>query len=371
MPIVTAAIATAAGAPLLLGTGAAGWTTYTVRAGDTVWDVASRHRTDVRTLVRANHLSDGGHLIRAGATLRVPGRASAPKPAAAPRPTARPTARYVVRSGDTVSAIATRLKVPPATLLRLNQLDRRGRIYTGQYLQVPAAAAKALAKAAAARAVAARWTTYTVRDGDTVSHIAARLRLSQASVLKANNLRSTSVIRAGQRLRVPRTTRPAPTTSNTFAGRTYPASVVRAAAANRQHLASRAVPSREATRRIVDRIARRYGVDPALALAVAYQESGWNQRQVSVAGAIGTMQVIPASGQWASTLVGRRLNLLDTVDNVTAGVVILKALTSSARRPDHAIAGYYQGLASVRSRGMYPDTQQYVRSVLMLQKRFG
>ncbi|MGN6302340.1 MAG: LysM peptidoglycan-binding domain-containing protein [Angustibacter sp.] len=373
MPLVTAAIATAAGAPLLLGSAASGWTTYTVRPGDTVWDIASKHRTDVRTLVRANHLAEGGHLIRAGASLRVPGRATAAAHRATARTATARTARYVVRPGDTISHIALRLKVSPATLLRLNHLDARGRIYVGQHLAVPAAAARAQAKAAAARAIAARWTTYTVRSGDTVSHIATRLRTSQATILKANRLRSTAVIHPGQRLRVPRTTLTRPATrpgANSFAGRTYPDSVVRAAAANRHQLASRAVPSREATRRLIERTARRYGVDPALALAVGYQESGWNQRQVSVANAIGAMQVIPSSGQWASTLVGRRLNLLDAEDNVTAGVVILKALTTSAGRLDHAVAGYYQGLASVRSRGMHADTQQYVRSVLALRRQF-
>ncbi len=369
MPFVTAAIATAAGAPLLLGAGASGWATYTVRNGDTLWDIASKHSTDVRTLVRANHLSDGGHLIRAGATLRVPGRVGAAKPAR----TATTTARYTVRDGDTISHIALRLKVAPATLLRLNHLDARGRIYVGQHLRVPAAAARAQAKAAAARAVAARWTTYTVRSGDTVSHVALRLGVSQATVLKANHLRATSVIHPGQRLRVPRTattraTRPA---STSFAGRTYPASVLRAAAANRAQLASRAVPGREATRRLIQRTARRYGVDPALALAVGYQESGWNQRQVSVANAIGTMQVIPTSGQWASALVGRRLNLLDAEDNITAGVVILKALTTSSGRLDHAVAGYYQGLASVRGNGMFADTKVYVRNVLALREQLG
>ena len=83
--------------------------------------------------------------------------------------------------------------------------------------------------------------------------------------------------------------------------------------------------------------ARRHGVDPRLALAVGWQESGWNQRQVSVANAIGVMQVIPSSGQWASEMAGRRLNLLNTQDNITAGVVILRSLTRSANdpRPGH------------------------------------
>jgi hypothetical protein len=54
---------------------------------------------------------------------------------------------------------------------------------------------------------------------------------------------------------------------------------------------------------------------------------------------------------------------------VTAGVVILKALLRSASSTDQAIAGYYQGLASVRSRGMFADTKAYVRSVRALHAR--
>jgi soluble lytic murein transglycosylase-like protein len=109
--------------------------------------------------------------------------------------------------------------------------------------------------------------------------------------------------------------------------------------------------------------ARRHGVDPKLALAVGWQESGWNQREVSVANAIGVMQVIPSSGQWASDMAGRRLNLLKTQDNITAGVVILRSLTRAAPNLDQAIAGYYQGLASVESNGMYADTKAYVAAV--------
>ena len=119
---------------------------------------------------------------------------------------------------------------------------------------------------------------------------------------------------------------------------------------------------------MIVRTAKRYGVNPALALAVAWQESGWNQRQVSVANAIGTMQVIPSSGRWAGELVGRRLNLLNTQDNITAGVVILRALNHSAKTHDGAIAGYYQGLGSVRKNGMFADTKRYVASIKALDE---
>lgn len=129
------------------------------------------------------------------------------------------------------------------------------------------------------------------------------------------------------------------------------------------------MPSRSATRALIVATARRYGVDPRLALAIAWQESGWDQRQVSVANAVGAMQLIPSSGTWASQLVGRHLDLRDARDNVTAGVVILRVLTRSADSTEEAIAGYYQGLASVEAKGMYADTRGYVSAVLAHRAR--
>ncbi len=361
MPVIIAALATA-GVPMLLGATNGRWAVYTVRPGDTLFAIAAQHRTDVRTLVRANHLRDGGHLIRAGSRIRVP-RASAHP--AQRRPQFR-LARYTVRSGDTVSQISQHFGVPEATIRARNHLNRYAQIYVGQHLTLPLRVVRSRAKASRSASTGLRIQHYRVRSGDTVSAIAARSRSSVAAILKANRLRLTSTIVPGQVLAVPVRVAPA----NSFAGRTYPASTVNAASANRNRLASRAVPGPEATRGLISRTARQYGVDPALALAVAYQESGWNQRQVSVANAIGVMQVIPSSGQWASQLVGRHLDLLNTRDNVTAGVVILKALTRGTSNLDHAIGGYYQGLGSVQSRGMFADTKSYVRSVKLLRARF-
>jgi soluble lytic murein transglycosylase-like protein len=123
-------------------------------------------------------------------------------------------------------------------------------------------------------------------------------------------------------------------------------------------------------RSIIAAKARANGVDPALALAVSYQESGWNQRAVSVANAVGAMQVIPTTTDWISGVVGRRLNPLNPHDNATTGVVLLKILKQSASSERQAVAGYYQGLRSVRERGMYPDTKRYVANVMALKARF-
>ena len=107
---------------------------------------------------------------------------------------------------------------------------------------------------------------------------------------------------------------------------------------------------------------------PSLALAVAWQESGWRQRRVSAAGAVGVMQVLPATGRWMSLYVGRRLNVYGLGDNIEAGVVLVRLLRgeTSLRR---AVGAYYQGLGSVRRRGLYPSTRHYVRNVLALDRR--
>src|SRR5690606_9467047 len=129
---------------------------------------------------------------------------------------------------------------------------------------------------------------------------------------------------------------PAPTglVGSTFLGRTYPQHVVGAANVNRATLLSLDVPSRDEVRALVASTARSMGVDPALALAVAFAASSFDARAVSPANAIGVMQVTPSSGDWASNLVGRQLNLLDPSDNVVAGVAILRQLLRAA--PDQA-----------------------------------
>ena len=75
--------------------------------------------------------------------------------------------------------------------------------------------------------------------------------------------------------------------------------------------------------------ARRHGVSPSLAVAVAYHESGFQQRVVSGVNAIGVMQVLPSTGRVLRQQSGRHLDLLDTQDNVTAGVLLLRQLVRS------------------------------------------
>ncbi|WP_225214360.1 lytic transglycosylase domain-containing protein, partial [Cellulomonas avistercoris] len=212
-----------------------------------------------------------------------------------------------------------------------------------------------------------------VRSGDTVSAIAARHGTTVAAVVAANGLDARATIRAGQELALPGGASPAATAQlvgDTFAGRTYAPQVVDAANRNKATLLAAGVPSRADMQAKVAATARAMGVDPALAQAVAHQESGFDHTAVSPANAIGTMQVIPSSGEWASQLVGRQLDLLGPDDNVVAGVAILRSLVRTSPDLPTAIASYYQGAGSVQRNGMYADTRRYVANVQTLMTRF-
>lgn len=352
-------------------TSSAGSRHHTVRSGETVYDIAARYRVSPAALLSRNGLSSSD-FIHPGQKLTVPGRASG---GSSPSSSAKParsgaTRGYTVRSGDTLSGIAARHGMSVDRLRSLNNLDR-GFIHPGQQLRVTGTAAKP-AKRATSRPAATG--SYTVRSGETLSGIAARHDMSVTRLAKLNHLSTRDFIHPGSTLKVTgsssaKASTPAKKKNNTFAGRTYADHIVDAADRNRSTLAARSVPSRDATKAKITRIARQQGVDPSLALAISYQESGWDQRQVSVANAVGAMQVIPSSGEWASQMAGRDLDLLDTDDNITAGVLLLKVLTQQADTTSDAIAGYYQGLASVESNGMYSDTKQYVANVKALRSR--
>jgi N-acetylmuramoyl-L-alanine amidase len=303
-----------------------------------------------------------------------PARVAAPQPGRVGASKAARPVVHVVRPGDTVSAIAQRYRVPVRAIRGANRLGPSGLIRPGRKLVIPGAHPRPTHPEPVTSA-------HVVRRGETVTAIARRYRIPVDAVLAVNHLHARTPIRPGRRLLIPGAGGRAGSRSGdrrppveaappaTFLGRTYPDAVTRAAAANRVALARRPAPDRATVRDLVRVAAASYGVDPALALAVASTESGFDQRQVSPANAIGVMQVLPSSGTWAGRLIDRRLDLLDAEDNVTAGVVLLAVL--GHRGDDQtALAGYYQGLASVRRHGMFADTRRYVATVRTLRDRF-
>lgn len=97
--------------------------THTVKRGETLSAVASRYGTSVSVLARVNKLNDP-NLIIAGQRLRIPSRISA-------------AATHSVRSGETLSSIATRYGTTVGALARANKIADPNLIIAGQKLRVP------------------------------------------------------------------------------------------------------------------------------------------------------------------------------------------------------------------------------------------
>jgi LysM repeat protein len=223
---------------------------------------------------------------------------------------------------------------------------------------------------------------YTVRPGDTATGLSVRFHAWTAELRAINHLSRSSSLYVGERIRIPvvlaalhkahrhgrHTQHPKRVAKRHVAARHVAKKP--AAAPKRAHVRPWALAdvSQGKVRRVVVRTARRYGVNPDLALAIAWQESGWQQRRISPARAIGVMQVLPGTAQWMSSYAGRPLNPYGLYDNVTAGVVLIKVLKTQTD-PPKAVASYYQGLGSVREHGMHRSTKAYVRNVVSLRKR--
>jgi LysM repeat protein len=270
-----------------------------------------------------------------------------------------------VASGDTLWDLARRHNTTVSALRALNSLPGNATLYAGALLRVPSASGGARQTTRTVE------TSYKVRRGDTLSAIARRHGVSVQTLITRNGLPRNGMVVVGRHLAIPRrVAAPTGTTPSVNAGARIPGTVQQSAAAHRATLASRHQPSRASVRSLVAKTARRHGVDPALALAVAYQESGFQQNVVSPVDAIGIMQVLPSTARVLSAQYGRRLDLLRAEDNVTAGVLLLQQLVRGTGRADKALAGYYQGLGSIRAQGMLPQTHAYVRNVSALRARF-
>jgi LysM repeat protein len=265
-----------------------------------------------------------------------------------------------VHPGDTLSGIALRYHTTVARLVALNHLPGDGDlIYAGQSLKVPGAQSS--------RTETHMGTIlHTVVAGDTLDGIAQRFHVKPATIARRNHLPSSLVVVLGQRLAIPHRI-----TTHTTSGSAGSDGATSAALQDRAFLANRGEPSQDQTEAMIRSIAGHWGLDPSLALAISWQESGWNMREVSPVDAVGAMQIMRYTGTYLSDdVVHRNLDLYDAQDNITAGVALLSVLTHEAVSTRQAIAGYYQGLQSVRDHGMYASTKQYVRDVMALRQRY-
>jgi lysozyme family protein len=114
--------------------------------------------------------------------------------------------------------------------------------------------------------------------------------------------------------------------------------------------------------------AAQYGVETKLVRALAWMESGFQTNLTSAAGAWGVMQILPPTWDYVETVLAGKSIPRTTSGNIRVGVLYLRELLREFKGNARlALAGWYQGPASVRRHGVLHATKTFVDDVLALR----
>lgn len=225
---------------------------------------------------------------------------------------------------------------------------------------------------------------HIVEWGDTLSEIAERYGLTVDQLISLNGISDPDLIVTGQFLSLTNGSgevlqggpQPAPVESEDVVGSTgYVAGSLGDSSATWDLVSSGALPpafDRDHVRDLLIDAAHRYGWDPYIIMAQAWQESYWSQNEISWTGAIGVMQIMPDTGsEMEAWYFGHEMNFwYSAYDNIEMGVAYLTVLYNETGSVDNALASYYQGWGSVQNEGWFPDTEEYVSRIYMFRDMF-
>lgn len=237
-----------------------------------------------------------------------------------------------------------------------------------------------LSLAAFAPTGASAQDTYVVEWGDTLSEIADRYGLTVEQLISLNGIDDPNMIITGQFLSLTRGSGEvlqggpqAEVVAPVVVDHSTP--VVGNSAQDWALVNSGALPpafDQDQVRDLLIDAAYRYGWDPNIILAQAWQESYWSQNEVSWTGAIGVMQVMPdTAAEMEAWYFGHEMNIwYSAYDNIEMGVAYLTVLYNETGSVENALASYYQGWGSLQRDGWFPDTEEYVSRIYMFRDMF-
>jgi LysM repeat protein len=287
---------------------------------------------------------------------------------------------HVVAPGETLTSVAATDGLSVSALAAANGLSTQAELVAGQILEIPPQTAYTEAGTPAVATQSAPATTeattesssaggsYVVQPGDTLSAIAARDGTTVAELAALNGLDPNGILFAGATLSLPSGSSEVGSGTTEGAESQPVGAPAEGDASGPPYPTAQTVDAPE-----ISEIASANGVPSSLAEAIGWQESGWNNDEVSVDNAVGVMQILPGTWSWINSALtpSDPLAPASASDNVRGGVLLLRSLLNSTGSDELAAAGYYQGLSSVQQYGMYPDTQQYVHDVMSLEQHFG
>lgn len=188
----------------------------TVKPGETLSDIAARHRVSVSTLMKVNGISDPD-LVEAGRTLTLPGGAARPRTAGG---------SLTVAPGETLSEIADRHGITVSRLMQLNGLSKADHIEAGQKLVVPSASRSASPASGFNR----KASEHVVRSGESLSQIAEGYGIPMTQLIAINRISDPNLVESGTRLRLKPTAAPSVKPAAKPAAAARPAATPRPAA---------------------------------------------------------------------------------------------------------------------------------------------
>lgn len=177
---------------------------YTVQSGDTLSGIALKFSTTSSNLAQLNSISNP-NLIYVGQRLLVnqssnSNSSSSDQSSSATTNTEASAASYTVKSGDTLSGIASQYNTTVNQIVSLNQLSNPNLIYVGQVLKLKNSQTTNSSSSSSTATTTAG--TYTVKAGDTLSAIASRYSTSSSTLASLNSLSNPNLIYVGQVLKV-------------------------------------------------------------------------------------------------------------------------------------------------------------------------
>lgn len=260
--------------------------------------------------------------------------------AIAPLSTALAFGNHVVQPGETLSSIADQFGVSVQALAQANDITDPNVIYTGETIVVGARDANYTAEAASATSAPA--VTHVVQPGDMLSVLADTYGVALNALAQANSIANPNAIYVGEVLTIPSVPLAQPV------DHTQAASILRQAETE-------------------------FGIPRGLLLALGWMESGFQQGIVSYAGAIGLLQLLPDTADWAiQQFVPDATNWRGSAtDNARLGAAVLSFyLKFFGGDETLALGAYYQGLRSVITIGLYPESKQYAATILAAVPNF-
>ena len=182
---------------------------YTVKGGDTLSRIAGQFNTTVNNLASLNDIHNVNR-IYVGQRLLVRQPAAnqqTDSKQAQTNTSATNNNTYTIKSGDTLSGIAGKFNTTYTQLAQLNHISNPNLIHVGQVLTIRQTATQNTtvnrqeSQQNKQQATTSNGT-YTVKNGDTLSQIAARFNTTTSALASSNHISNPNLIEVGQQLRI-------------------------------------------------------------------------------------------------------------------------------------------------------------------------